>query len=129
MGHLISNAPEINNLRFQAWPRRKVANVTVCRSGRLVMGLRKDGIIYCDRLSKHGAWVMNDEWWQSDIIECLVRLGVIDRSIQEQHMSIVKANDARRDARSLMEGTIPKLAKFGVKLTASQLKKLKRAAQ
>jgi hypothetical protein len=123
MGSMISRIAAIDNLNFRPFPTRGLAG-RLARRGRIVVAVSAKGKLYtnCETLSENCACVPAEWPWLDDILGCLKELGIIDDAAVRQHRDICTLREQCRDAEHDLEYLPKQLAKYGVTLTAEQLR-------
>lgn len=130
MAIVISAVKEIDNLRFTPFPSRPTPMKKLIRIDGQLVGVGENGTLYADgALAKNHAYGIAEWGWLPSLLRALIKLGVVKPEVAKEHQEICRRRDRQREAASVIEYDIPRLEKLGVKLTNSQLQKLRKAAK
>lgn len=120
MGIISSPIPEIDDLYFHQLPSGRPINIEkVVRIGNTLVMLGKNGKLYSNVVGKF-AYSAGDWPWISNVMNALVRLGVITKEQMTQHM---KYNDARiaKEDREYAKKSLQRIEKkYGIKFSKQQ---------
>lgn len=131
MGILSSKFKEINGLRFEKFPTCPGKVEKIVRVGNIVVGVGKTGLIYTTcRASRSAAYLPGTWPWQTELLTALVKLGIVDKSIADQHDQDCRKRSLQQHAAYVLDHQVPDWEqRFGIKLTVSQRRKIERVAK
>lgn len=128
MGTLLSSLAELDRLSFRPFPTQPKAGLRV---DNLLIGVDDRRRLYATgALSRRFAYTECNWNWVGDVLKALVRLGVVDQSVVDQHLQNVREREKMREARYALKHDVPELEKrYGVKLTKAQRAKIEKVAK
>lgn len=115
------------NIRIHRLKGGIIVNVKkAVRVDRITVFVGDDGKLYCDCVNKVGYYMLGRWPWNTPLMKALHRLKVITKKQHNKHLALVEKGKAYYRRRYAAKEILENAEAAGIKLSASDLRKLRR---
>lgn len=125
----ISTYEDLLATRFSALPK-SLRGADIYRTGNVTFAVGSRGTLYVSfDVARHGVTFLRlNKWEQHAAVEAMKLASVLDPKVAAEHKRRADALDYRQEADRLLYRCEKEFEKFGLKLTKTQLRVLRKAA-